>query len=76
MCVYVVFMHSLYEVCAPSCSLHWVNDLPGVLKEVHRVLKQDAPFIGVLFTGDTLFELRSSLQLAEMERCSVGDLRN
>lgn len=52
-------------------SLHWVNDLPGVLKEVLRVLKPDAPFIGVMFAGDTLYELRSSLQLAEMERCSV-----
>ena len=53
------------------CSLHWVNDLPGVLKEVCRVLRPDAPFIGVMFAGDTLFELRCSLQLAEMERYSV-----
>ena len=36
------------------------------------MLKPDAPFIGVMFAGDTLFELRSSLQLAELERCSVS----
>ena len=37
------------------------------------MLRPDAPFIGVMFAGDTLFELRSSLQLAEMERCSVRE---
>ena len=35
-------------------------------------MKPDAPFIGVMFAGDTLFELRSSLQLAEMERFGVS----
>ena len=49
-----------------------MNDLPGVLREVFRVLKADAPLIGVMFAGDTLFELRCSLQLAEMERYSVS----
>ncbi len=32
------------------------------------MLKPDAPFLGVMFGGDTLFELRTSLQLAELER--------
>lgn len=50
-----------------------MNDLPGVLKEVHRVLKADGPLLGVMFAGDTLFELRVALQLAEMERCGVRE---
>ncbi len=52
-------------------SLHWVNDLPGVLREVKRVLKPDGPFIGVMFAEDTLYELRSSLQIAETEKFGV-----
>lgn len=49
-------------------SLHWINDLPGLLRQVNRILKPDAPFIAAMLGGDTLFELRTSLQLAEMER--------
>ncbi|KAI0722474.1 S-adenosyl-L-methionine-dependent methyltransferase [Earliella scabrosa] len=52
-----------------SClSLHWVNDLPGVLVQIKEALKPDGVFLGALFGGDTLFELRTSLQLAEVER--------
>jgi NADH dehydrogenase [ubiquinone] 1 alpha subcomplex assembly factor 5 len=51
-----------------SLSLHWVNNLPGLFKDVQRVLKKDGVFIGSMFGGETLFELRSSLQLAELER--------
>uniref|UniRef100_A0A8D0EKC7 NADH:ubiquinone oxidoreductase complex assembly factor 5 n=1 Tax=Strix occidentalis caurina TaxID=311401 RepID=A0A8D0EKC7_STROC len=49
-------------------SLHWVNDLPRAFKEIHQVLKPDGVFIGAMFGGDTLYELRCSLQLAELER--------
>ncbi|KAM5305876.1 arginine-hydroxylase NDUFAF5, mitochondrial isoform 4-T4 [Glossophaga mutica] len=49
-------------------SLHWVNDLPGALEQIHYVLKPDGVFIGAMFGGDTLYELRCSLQLAETER--------
>ncbi|XP_034045205.1 arginine-hydroxylase NDUFAF5, mitochondrial isoform X3 [Thalassophryne amazonica] len=48
--------------------LHWINDLPGTLKQIHQVLKPDGVFIGAMVGGDTLYELRCSLQLAEMER--------
>lgn len=52
-----------------SClSLHWTNDLPGVLQQIRRVLQEDGVFIGAMFGGDTLFELRTAFQLAEVER--------
>ena len=51
-----------------SLSLHWINDLPGILTQINNVLKPDCPFIGAMLGGDTLFELRTSLQLAEQER--------
>lgn len=51
-----------------------MNDLPGALSEICRVLKPDSPLIGAIFAGDTLFELRCSLQLAELERCGVSSI--
>ncbi|KAF8335034.1 S-adenosyl-L-methionine-dependent methyltransferase [Cantharellus anzutake] len=52
-----------------SClNLHWVNDLPGVLVQIKKALKPDGVFLAAMFGGDTLFELRTSLQLAEVER--------
>nr|CAG4711361.1 unnamed protein product [Naegleria fowleri] len=48
--------------------LHWVNDLPGLLKEVERVLKPDGAFIGAMLGGNTLAELRSCFVLSEQER--------
>jgi NADH dehydrogenase [ubiquinone] 1 alpha subcomplex assembly factor 5 len=51
-----------------SLSLHWVNDLPRCLRNVQRSLKPDGVFICSVFGGETLYELRASLQLAETER--------
>ncbi|KAI0677636.1 S-adenosyl-L-methionine-dependent methyltransferase [Trametes maxima] len=56
------------EAIVSCLSLHWVNDLPGVLVQIREALKPDGVFLGALFGGDTLFELRTSLQLAEVER--------
>lgn len=52
-----------------SClNLHWVNDLPRAFKLILTSLKEDGVFLASVFGGDTLYELRSSLQLAELER--------
>src|ERR1700722_408685 len=40
--------------------LHAVNDLPGALVQIRRVLKPDGVFAGALFGGATLEELRDS----------------
>lgn len=54
-----------------SClDLHLVNDLVSCFRQVRNILRDDSPFVGSVFGGDTLFELRSSLQLAELERLS------
>lgn len=42
------------------------------ISQIHNCLKKDGPFIGAMFGGDTLFELRCSLQLAEIEREGVS----
>ncbi|MGB1540423.1 MAG: SAM-dependent methyltransferase, partial [Rickettsiales bacterium] len=48
-------------------SLHAVNDLPGTLAQIRRCLKPDGLFLGLLFGGQTLRELRDVLTAAEME---------
>lgn len=56
------------DLVISNLNLHWVNNLPGCLREINRVLKNDGVFLASMFGGDTLFELRSSLVLAELER--------
>ncbi|XP_060068424.1 arginine-hydroxylase NDUFAF5, mitochondrial-like [Ylistrum balloti] len=62
------FKHNSADIVFSSLSLHWVNDLPGCFKQVHRTLKNDGVFLGCMYGGDTVFELRVALQLAEIER--------
>ncbi|KAJ7498507.1 S-adenosyl-L-methionine-dependent methyltransferase [Mycena latifolia] len=56
------------EAIVSCLSLHWVNDLPGTLVQIREALKPDGLFLGAMFGSDTLFELRTALQLAELER--------
>jgi len=46
------------EAIVSCLSLHWVNDLPGVLVQIKEALKPDGLFLGAMLGGDTLFELR------------------
>lgn len=57
-----------FDAVLSSLSIHWINDLPSLLAQVNSILKPDCPFIAAMFGGDTLFELRASLQLADLER--------
>merc|ERR1712000_432623 len=49
-----------FDMVMSSLSMHWINDLPGVLTQINNVLKPDCPFIGAMLGGDTLYELRTS----------------
>ena len=51
-----------------NLALHWINDLPGILIQVNRSLVPDGLFLAAMLGGDTLYELRGSMQLAEQER--------
>jgi len=62
------FTDNSVDVVTSCLALHWINDLPRLFGEVNRILKPDGVFIGAMFGGQTLMELRSSLQLAEIER--------
>ncbi|KAI9750627.1 MAG: hypothetical protein M1835_001362, partial [Candelina submexicana] len=62
------FSAASFDAVLSSLSLHWINNLPSVLAQINNVLKPDAPFLAAMFGGDTLYELRTSLQLAELDR--------
>lgn len=63
-----ILQPELFDAVISNLSLHWINDLPQTLKNINTVLKPDGMFMGTIFGGDTLYELRTSLQLAELER--------
>lgn len=62
------FEDNSVDIFTSSLALHFVNNLPGLFREVHRCLKPDGVFIGAMFGGETLFELRCSLQMADLGR--------
>lgn len=49
-------------------NLQWVNDLPGTLAQIHRILKPDGLFFAIMPGGETLRELRSVFAGVESER--------
>ena len=57
-----------FDAILSSFSLHWINDLPALLAQANSILKPDSPFLAAMLGGDTLYELRTSLQLASMDR--------
>lgn len=61
-----------FDIVMSSLSLHWVNQLPYTFSQIMKSLRPDGVFIAALFGGETLYELRGSLQLGETEREGVG----
>lgn len=55
------------DLYASALTLHAANDLPGALAQIRRALKGGGLFIGALFGGRTLQELRACLAEAEIE---------
>jgi len=62
------FPDGTFDLVMSSQSMHWINDLPRLFKEVFRVLKPDGCFMFSMIGGATLPELRVSMVLAELER--------
>lgn len=60
------FADHSFDLVVSALSLHWVNDLPGALLQIRRVLKPDGLFIGAMLGGETLRELRQALSDAEI----------
>ena len=59
------FAEESFDLVTSVLSLHTVNDLPGALAQIRRLLKPDGLFIAALFGGETLKELRVAFAAAE-----------
>ncbi|KAG7195078.1 uncharacterized protein KQ657_004194 [Scheffersomyces spartinae] len=57
-----------YDIVVSNLSMHWINDLPSAFAKINKLLAPDGVFVCTVFGEDTIYELRTSLQLAEMER--------
>lgn len=55
------------DLVVHALALHWANDLVGQLVQCRHALRPDGLFLGLLFGGQTLHELRSALAEAEAE---------
>ena len=56
-----------HDLVVHGLSLHWANDVVGQLVQARRALRPDGLFLGVMFGGQTLHELRAVLAQAETE---------
>lgn len=54
-----------FDLAVSLFSLQAINDLPGALVQIRRALKPDGLFVGALFGGGTLSELREAFAMAE-----------
>jgi len=61
------FAPASFELVVSAMDLHWVNDLPGTLIQIARILKPDGLFLGAMLGGSTLWQLRQALTAAESE---------
>ncbi len=56
-----------HDLVVHALALHWSNDPVGHLVQSRRALRPDGLFLGALFGGETLSELRAALAEAETE---------
>jgi len=65
------FADGVFDLVLSPMLLHWVNDLPGTLVQLHRCLAPDGLVMLALPGGETLVELRQVLTEAELA-CEGG----
>ncbi|NXN90624.1 NDUF5 hydroxylase, partial [Bombycilla garrulus] len=66
---FLPFKENTFDLVVSSLRLDVPShDLGVCVLQIQQVLKPDGVFIGAMLGGDTLYELRCSLQLAELER--------
>lgn len=63
---FLPFAAGSFDLVVASLSLHWVNDLPGTLIQIRRMLRPDGLFLASLPALGSLAELRAALTEAEL----------
>jgi len=61
------FAPDSFATVLSAMSLHWVNDLPGLLVQLRQCLAPDGLFLASFPGGETLVEARECLMAAELE---------
>jgi NADH dehydrogenase [ubiquinone] 1 alpha subcomplex assembly factor 5 len=56
-----------FDLIISNNHLHWVNDLPGLLVQMKRILKPDGLLLFSMIGGETLHELRQAVAVTESE---------
>lgn len=69
------FGDATLDLIVSTLSLHWTNDLVGALIQIRRALRPDGLFVGAIFGGATLTELRQCLLAAESELSDGAAMR-
>jgi NADH dehydrogenase [ubiquinone] 1 alpha subcomplex assembly factor 5 len=64
---FLPFAAHSFDLVVSAMDLHWVNDLPGTLIQICRILKPDGLLLGAMLGGATLWQLRQALAAAESE---------
>lgn len=65
------FADNSVDLVISNLALHWVNDLPGTLVQIRRMLRPDGLFLATLPGGQTLYELREAFDEATLA-CEGG----
>jgi NADH dehydrogenase [ubiquinone] 1 alpha subcomplex assembly factor 5 len=68
---FLPFADNSFDLVISGMSLHTVNDLPGTLIQIRRILKPDGLFLAAMPGGETLHELRHIMNQAEIN-CRGG----
>ena len=61
------FAPVMFDAVFSCLSLHWIDDLPGLLTQMRALLKPDGLLLVSFLGGSTLIELRSAFAEAESE---------
>jgi SAM-dependent methyltransferase len=69
------FAPASFDLMVSGLGLQWVNDLPGALAQLRRMLAPDGLFLACFPGGASLVELRSALAEAEEEICGGASPR-
>jgi len=72
---YLPFKEQSFDLIIMPHTLHTINDIPGVLWQIQKILKPDGLFLASFFGGETLTELRQILFEVEAEKRGGGSPR-
>lgn len=64
---YLPFKAKSVDAMVSCLNLHWINDLPGVLRQCQQALKPGGLFMASILGGGTLSELRHAIAAASAE---------